>query len=149
VNSTRPKLKLYILRLLPVGFATMALGALCWMIALDAAQGRVSMGTFFGFFAFGVPVSLVLSLVMMVPLSLVWIIGFESLRATVPKVQTRAAISSGIAALVAVVILMVFFDIMKAGSWSLTVVLLSASLLPLFLAVLMTWWTFSKEESIQ
>jgi hypothetical protein len=145
--NTRPKL--FIVRLLPVGVGCICVGALCWMIAFDATENRVSAGTFLAFVTFGLPMSLMAAIIFLVPSSLIWIVSFESLRAGLTREQTAATISSGITATVGVAAMMLLFHQLTDGGWRLVGLLAPASLLPLFLAMFWTWRLFCNEGPVQ
>lgn len=147
VQDLRPRL--YILRLVPTGFGCVCIGVFCWLIAFDASESGVTANTFGAFFSVGLPIALVVSLVLLVPLSLVWIISFETLRTMAYTLQARAAVASGVAAATGVATMILFFHHLTDGGWPLVGLLVPSSLLPLFLAMYGTWRSFSKEGKPQ
>jgi hypothetical protein len=146
-RDTRPKL--FILRLLPVGMGCICVGALCWLIAIDASESGVSVDTFRIYVAFGLPLSLIATIVMIVPTSLLWVVCFESLKARFPREQTVATISSGITASVGISAFILLFRHISGGGWLWVGEMAQASLLPLFLAMFWTWRMFSSEGAAQ
>lgn len=97
------------------------------------------------FLVYGVPISVVVSIIMLVPMTLVWNVAFRSVRKT-SDLQLRATFASGISALIGVAFCIVLFVQLTEDVWRTVSVLLPASMLPVFVAMVLTWNTFGNVQ---
>ena len=130
--------QIYFWRLLPIGVAIVFVGALTFLIAFYAAEGGLRRPFVIEFVIGGAPMSVFAAFLMLVPMALVWKVAFLYSHRLFSGLQRRATFSSGISALTGVAL---FAQL--TGGFSRTVfVLLPASMLPVFVAMILTWNTF-------
>ena len=132
----------YIWRVLPIGVVTVMTGALTFLFAFSGISGS----TLFGFLAYGVPLSVIASLLLALPLSLVWIILFVAAGSRLPVLKYRATVSSAACSIIGVALFVVLFGILVGDPKGAAFALFPPSLLPVFVGVVLTWRSFSDDR---
>jgi len=128
-------------RLLPIGVATVIAGALSYLIAYDISVGAFRADSFGAYLTIGVPAALGISLIMLLPMALIWRLVF---RAGSPShgLRRRAVLASGVCALVGVAVCLITFVHLTGEGEDTLSVLLPASIPPVGVAVVLTGLAF-------
>ena len=132
-------------RLFPIGVATSVIAALTFQIAIDAREGGFNASSLMMYLIYGIPLSLVVAIILAIPMALIWSIIFSAAGQIIPQIRLRATLASGISSVVGVMLLIWFFTSMSGPPGRVIAALLPAALLPIFLAVLLTWRAFRNE----
>lgn len=140
--SVGQKPPLYILRLIPIGFLSVWLGVFCY---LTAGEGGISIAVLAVTMTWGFPLSVITSILALVPLALVWIVAFESGRARFPDLRRRATVASGVSAMSGVLVMLLLlggvFDDFLRLMW------LPIMIGPVILAMALTWRSFARDRT--
>ena len=133
----------FLSRLFPIGVATSVIAALTFQIAIDAREGGFHASSLMMYLIYGMPLSLVVAIILAIPMALIWGIIFSAAGQIIPQIRPRATLASGISSVTGVMLLICFFTSMSGPTGRVIAVLLPAALLPIFVAVLLTWRAFA------
>ncbi len=119
--------------------------ALTFQIVIDARESGFDGSSLIMYIIYVVPLALVVALILTIPMALIWIVIYSVLGQIIPQIRQRATVASGVCSVLGLTMLGWFFATGSGETGRIIAAFIPAALLPIFLAVSLTWRAFTDE----